>query len=51
MTRQEATDFLRARYATQVARFPRTARIPEVLYVRRNLRAAMAMTDPKGLDR
>lgn len=38
MTTHEATERLTARYRDQVAQFPRTALIPESLYVRRNMR-------------
>ena len=43
-TRAVAIRYLEDRYEDQLQRYPRLARIPKSLYVRRNLRAAMRVT-------
>lgn len=46
MNRAEATTYLRKRYAWLTVTYPLVAEIPRDLYVRRNLRAAMALSEP-----
>lgn len=45
--KDEARAWLSKRYASQCQLYPLTARIPEALYVRRNLPEAMKMTQPE----